>query len=90
MYENIAVKLQIPPETLAEQSVRLFLQYRLRLIESQLFTLAQKYGVRTVGELDELVQQGSVHEEDAFEDYFEFDNLEAEQELLQGLLRELN
>jgi hypothetical protein len=42
-----------------------------------------------VGELDALVQKGQVREDEAFEDYFEFDHLEAERDLLLDSLKEL-
>ena len=89
MYESIALKLQVPSQELEWASLRLFLRHRLRLVESQLLSLAHKYGVRTVTELDELVQGGHVHEAEAFEDYFEFDHLEAERDALLDSLREL-
>jgi elongation factor P--beta-lysine ligase len=62
----------------------------LRLVESQLLNLARKYGVKTVTELDAMVQSGQVHEAEAFEDYFEFDHLEAERSALRDSLKELN
>lgn len=89
MYEDVALKLQLPPEELERESLRLFLKHRLRLVESQLLGLARRYGVRTVIELDDLVQKGQVHETEAFEDYFEFDRLEAERDTLLDSLRDL-
>jgi len=89
MYENIATKLQLSPQQLEQASLRLFLNHQLRLIESQLLGLTRKYGVKTVTELDQKVQAGHFHEDDAFEDYFEFDHLEAEREILLGLLKEV-
>ncbi len=89
VYESIAVRLQLSPHELERESLRLFLRHRLRLVESQLLSLARKYGVRTVAELDELVQSGQIHEAEAFEDYFEFDHLEAERDALLDSLREL-
>jgi len=89
MYEDIALKLQLPPEELERESLRLFLKHQLRLVESQLLGLARRYGVQTVTELDTLVQKGQLHEADAFEDYFEFDHLEAERDALLDSLREL-
>ena len=82
MYESIAPKLQLSPKELEQASLRLFLTHRLRLVESQLFELARKYGVNTVAELDRLIQGGRVHEDEAFEDYFEFDRLEDQRDLL--------
>jgi len=89
VYENIALRLQLSPQELERQSLRLFLGHRLRLVESQLLSLAHRYGVRTVTELDELVQRGQIHEAEAFEDYFEFDYLEAERDTLLDSLKEL-
>ena len=89
MYEDIALKLQLPPEELERESLRLFLNHRFRLVESQLLGLAHRYGVRTVTELDALVQEGQVHKADAFEEFFEFDRLEAERDALLESLREM-
>ncbi len=89
MYERIALRLRLSPQDLERESLRLFLQHQLRRIESQLLSLAYKYGVHTVTELDALVQSGQVHEAEAFEDYFEFDHLEAERDLLLESLKEL-
>jgi len=88
-YEDIALRLQLSPQELERESLLLFLRHQLRLVESQLLTLARKYDVTTVIELDELVQSGKIHEAEAFEDYFEFDHLEAERDALLGSLKEL-
>jgi len=52
---------------LERKSLRLFPNHQLRLIESQLLGLAEKHGVRTVTELDELVQSNQIHQAEAFE-----------------------
>jgi len=90
MYETIASKLQLSPQELEQAGLRLFLNHRLRLVESQLLSLAHKYGAQTVSELDEMVQSGRIHETEAFEDYFEFDHLEAERDVLLDSLKELD
>jgi hypothetical protein len=89
MYESIAPKLGLTPRQLERESLELFLQHRLRLVESHLLRLAGKFGVQTIAELDDLVQSGRVHEADAFEDYFEFDRLEAKRGALVESLEEL-
>ena len=88
-YETVAMKLQISPKELEHHSLKLFLQQRLRIIETQLLDLARRYGVGSVLELDALIQQGQLHETESFEDFFAFDNLEAEKETVQKLLDEL-
>jgi len=59
------------------------------VIESELFALARRYGVKTVFELDKAIQEGKFSEADAFEEYFRFDYLESERDTLQGLLEQL-
>jgi len=88
MYADIALRLGLSPQELERQSLRLFLQQQLRLVESQLLSLARKYGVQTVSELDKLVQKGQIHEAEAFEDYFELDYLEAQRATLLESLQE--
>ena len=63
---------------------------KLRLIESELFRLSSKYGVKTVDELDKLIEKGKLSEEVLGEDVFLFDHLTSEKEKLEKELRKLN
>lgn len=51
---------------------------RLRLIESELFRLASKYGIKTIEDLDKLIAKGELSEKAAGEDLFTFDHLLSE------------
>ena len=88
--QDIAQKLDMPPEALERASLRAYLEARRREIEAQLFLLVKKHGVQTVEEFDAAVQAGRIREADGFEDFFVFDRLEAERdrvvEALQSLL----
>lgn len=86
---EIADRLNMTPELLERDSLRAYLERKLRLIESELFTLAHRYGVKTVFELDQAIQAGRFHEPEAFEDFFRFDYLEHEQASLRELLARL-
>jgi hypothetical protein len=89
LIEQVAQKLQTKPEVLERESLKLYLEKKLRVIESELFLLAHRYGVRDVTELDEMIKQGRFHEDEAFEDYFDFDYFEHEQEKLLQVLEKL-
>lgn len=80
--EKLAKDLHMKPDQLMRESLRTFLRRRLRVIEAELFLLAKRYGVTDVQELAPAIQEGRLYEQDAFEDYFKFDNLEAERDLL--------
>ncbi len=80
--EQLAKDLHMTPADLIKESVEIFLRRRLKIIESELFLLAKKYGASSVFEFDTMVREGRFHEEDTFEDYFKFDNLEADRDLI--------
>jgi hypothetical protein len=89
LIEQVAAKLQTTPQALERDSLRFYLEKRLRTVESELLRLGHRYGVKTVAELDALIQQGRYHEEEAFEDYFAFDNLEQERDTMLEILESL-
>jgi len=89
LLERAATRLNVVPEKLERDSLQAYLERNLRLVESELFMLARRYGVQTVAELDEAIQTGHFHEKDAFEDFFRFDYLENEQQALRELLEQL-
>lgn len=62
---------------------------KLRLVESEIFCLSSKYGVKTVDELDLLIKKGKLTEEDAGNEIFLFDYLISEKEILEKELKKL-
>jgi len=89
LLEQIATKLDVIPEQLERESLRVYVQRKLRLIESELFGLAQLFGIRNICEFDEKIRAGEFHEAEAFEEYFRFDYLESERSKLLEILETL-
>jgi len=89
LLNEIAEKLEITPEQVQHESLRLYLERRQRFVESELLSLAFRYGVQTVEQMDEAIQAGRFHEAEAFEDYFRFDYLESELGSVRELLAQL-
>jgi len=87
--EKLAQDLQMKPDELMRESLETFLRHRLKVAESELFLLAKRYGVRNVQELGKMIQEGKFREQDTFEDYFKFDNLEAERDLILEHLKKI-
>ena len=86
---EVAKGLHMNPDDLIKESVKNYLYQRLSRVESELFLLAKKYGVKDVFELDGKVKEGLINEKDAYDDYFAFDNLEADREIIKKLLEEI-
>ncbi len=89
LLEQVAARLNTPPAQLERESLHAYLERRLRFVESDLFMLTHRYGVESVLELDQAVQEGRFSEAETFEDYFRFDHLESERDTLQELLAQL-
>jgi len=86
----IAKELSLPEDELIKESLKTYLKEKLTEIESEIFRIKKKFSVDNIYELNEKVEKGEISEEDAFEDYFLLDNLEAEKEKIEKLLEELN
>lgn len=62
---------------------------KLRLIETELFRLASKYGVKTADDLDKLLSKGKLSEKTVGEDFFLFDHLLSEKTKIEKSLGKL-
>jgi len=88
--KTIAEELSIPEDKLIKESLKVFLEKRLIEIKSEIFRITQKFNVSGIEELNKLAEEGKISEEEAYEDYFLLDNLEAEKEKLEKILRLIN
>lgn len=86
---TMAKELQMKPKELLKESLMTYLEKRLSKVEADIFLLAKKYGVKNVFELDDKVKDGIVSEKESYEDYFVFDNLEAEREKIKKFIAKL-
>jgi hypothetical protein len=87
--DMVAKELHMKPKELMKESLKTYLEKRLSKIEADIFLIAKKYGVKDVFDLDVKVKEGVVSERDAYEDYFVYDNLEAEREKIKTFLEKL-
>jgi len=87
--DMVAKEFQMKPKELLKESLRTYLEKRLSKVEADIFLIAKKYGVKDVFELDAKVKDGIVSEKESYEDYFAFDNLEAEREKIKKFLEKL-
>ena len=87
--DTTAKELNINSNELIKESVKTYLEKLLAKVETEIFILAKKHGVKDVFELDFRVKEGFISEQDAYDDYFAFDNLEADRDKIKKLLKEL-
>lgn len=76
--------------TTQEKNKAIVLIEQLRLVESELFRLSSKYGVKTVEEFDVFITKGKFSEKEIGNNFFLFDHLIIEKEKIEKQLKSLN
>ena len=87
--KEIAHQLHLPPQKLEQESLRVYLDQKLRHIEAEIFRIASRHEVKDVFQLDQVIQSGKIKEEEGWEDFFELDNLESQRKQMRSLLEKL-
>jgi len=87
--DRVAKELNIEKNGLIKESLQTYLNKKLLKIETELFLLAKKYGIKDIFEFDSNVRKGLISEKESYDDYFTFDNLEAERETLKKIISRL-
>lgn len=87
--DTAAKELKMNPNDLLNESLKSYLHSRLSKVETELFVLTKKYGVKDVFELDSKVKKGLISEKDSYDDYFTLDNLETDREKIKKLLKKI-
>jgi len=87
--EEIAAILDIDSGELERESLKAYLERKLRALEADRFQIASKHGVTSVEDMKSSFSKGKLKEEQAWEDFFRLDHLEAEIELVNKALKEV-
>jgi Holliday junction resolvasome RuvABC endonuclease subunit len=87
--QSIANEFHLSQETIIQESLKVFLEKRLREIKTEIFKIYGKYRVNSVEALESCFENGTVEEKDALDDYHKLDHLEFKRDeisrFLQGL-----
>ncbi len=83
----LADELSIPEEKLIKESLKTYLNDKLIEIESEIFKLRKKWKVKNIYEMNKLAEEGKITEEEALDDFFLLDNLEAERDKILKVLK---
>lgn len=87
---TIAERLDISVEKIRRESLKAFLEREFLKSRTELFSLANKYGVKSIREFDRLIRKGKIHESsETREDFFKIDSLQTKSELLKKILKSL-
>ena len=85
---KLAKKLGYDPKTIEEKASMLFVVQSLRSVESELWEIGSKFGVKTVEELDQKIASGKITESQGMEDLYRFDFLVEKKKELEMIFKE--
>ncbi len=87
--EDLAEKLNISKEEMIRESLKVFLERKLRVIKAEIFEIRVKYRVSSVEEFEELYKKGEIEEKDTWQELQRLDHLEFKKGEIEGILRSL-
>jgi G3E family GTPase len=87
--EAIAEILGLKKEELIKNSIKAYLESELRRVNAEINILYMRYGITSLKELDEKINEEELSETETFEDFTRLDYLEARKEKIEQLLKVL-
>jgi hypothetical protein len=87
--QQVAKEFALSEEALTRESLRAFLREQLRTLDAERQARCAKFGVTSLAEMDELLQQGVVAEEDMLEEFQHVDYLTTRIERVKQMLVDL-
>lgn len=79
----------IKESELVSRSVKAYIRSELGKIESQLYTLYNKYKIKSIKELEHAIEKGEVVESDVLNDLTRIDYLESEKRKMMNFFRDV-
>jgi len=87
--DDLARDFCMSPEALLKESLRAFLERRLGEVRAAHFSLARRYGVASVAEMETLYVNGAIEEANTREDFEALDHLEFKRDELERCMKAL-
>ncbi len=87
--EMVAHELSIPADKLFFSAIKALLEKNLLQLNSNLLSIAGKYGINSIYEFEKLYEKGMVEEKDSWEDFQKFDHLEYKRDKIRDILKSL-
>ena len=87
--QTISAEFHLSEETIIQESLKVFLEKKLREIKTDIFKIYGKYRVTSVDALESLFESGTIEELDALDDYHKLDHLEFKRDEISRILLDL-
>jgi len=78
LLKEVAAILNLPERDIERESLKTFLETKLKKLLIEQLQLTRKYGVKNVDEMENFYTEQKLSEKESWEDYFELSHNEAE------------
>ena len=86
---DLAEKLNISADEIIRESLKIFLERKLRELKVEIFRIRSKYGISSVEEFEELYKRGEIEEKNTWQDLQRLDHLEFKKNEIENALKNL-
>ncbi len=88
-FDTAAKTLNISRENIIRDSLRYFLEKKIRELKIEIYKIRGKYGVSSIEAFEEKYKSGEIEEKDSWKEFQQLDHLEYKKEELEKALAEL-
>ena len=88
-FKLLAKELGLSEEEVMRQSLRTFLERKLKEIKAEIYKIMNKYMISSIEDFERLYEKVKIEEKDSFEDFKRLDHLEFKKEEIDKILKEL-
>ncbi len=83
---SVAETLNLTGEEIIRESVRFYLEKKIRELKTDIYKIRTKYGVSSIEDFDEKYRNGEIEEKDSWQEFQKLDHLEFKKEELEKTL----
>jgi hypothetical protein len=87
--DSVAEKLNISRDDILRESLRFYLERKIRELKTEIFKIRTKYGVSSVEEFEEKYRKGEIPEKDSWQEFQSLDHLEFKKNELETALAQI-
>lgn len=89
LLKEVAEILNLPEQEVERESLKTFLEDKLKKLLIEQLQLTRKYGIKNLDEIEKFYAEEKLSERESWEDYFELQHIESEIESVKKALHKI-
>lgn len=85
--DTLAEKLNLSSDEIIRESLKSYLEKKIRELKTDIFKIRTKYGVSSIEDFEQKYKDGKIEEKDSWQEFQKLDHLEFKKDELEKALR---